>query len=180
MSRIGKKPIKISLGIKCLAKNDVVTISGARGSLSSFIRPGVSVESDAGEIRVKTLTESKDVDAYSGLLRTLLHNMVVGVSEGFRRSLLIEGVGYKVAANGEMLTFNVGYSSPVDYQLPEGVKARVEGTNKLTLESMDRELLGLTAAKIRRIRQPEPYKGKGIRYDDEYIQRKVGKSGGKK
>jgi len=180
MSRIGKKPIKISAGVKCLTENGVVTISGTRGSLSLPVRPGVSVEHDAAEIRVKTLSDAKDVDAYSGLLRTLLNNMMIGVSEGFRKSLLIEGVGYKVALNGKMLTFNVGYSSPVDYQLPEGVKAVVDGTNKLTLESMDREVLGLTAAKIRRIRQPEPYKGKGIRYDDEYIQRKVGKSGGKK
>ena len=180
MSRIGKKPIKISADIKCSAKDGVVTISGKRGSLSLPVRPGVSIEHDAAEIRVKTLIDTKDVDAYSGLLRSLLSNMVVGVSEGFRKSLLIEGVGYRVASNGKVLTFNVGYSSPVDYPLPEGVKAVVEGTNKLTLESMDREMLGLTAAKIRRIRQPEPYKGKGIRYDDEYIQRKVGKSGGKK
>jgi large subunit ribosomal protein L6 len=180
MSRIGKKPIKISAGVKCLTEDGVVTISGTRGSLRLPVRPGVSVEHDAGEIRIKTLSDAKDMDAYSGLLRTLLNNMVIGVSEGFRKSLLIEGVGYKVALNGKMLTFNVGYSSPVDYQLPEGVKAVVDGTNKLTLESMDREILGLTAAKIRRIRQPEPYKGKGIRYDDEYIQRKVGKSGGKK
>ncbi|HBT97049.1 MAG TPA: 50S ribosomal protein L6 [Desulfobulbaceae bacterium] len=180
MSRIGKKPIKISAGVKCLTEDGVVTISGARGSLTLAVRPGVSVEHDAEEIRVKTLKDAKDIDAYSGLLRTLLNNMVIGVSAGFRKSLLIEGVGYRVASNGNILTFNVGYSSPVDYQLPEGVKAVVDGTNKLTLESMDREMLGLTAAKIRRIRQPEPYKGKGIRYDDEYIQRKVGKSGGKK
>jgi len=180
MSRIGKKPIKISAGVKCLTNDDVVTISGARGSLSVAVRPGVSIEHDAGEIRVKTETAGKDVDAYSGLLRTLLNNMVVGVSAGFRKSLLIEGVGYKVALNGKVLTFNVGYSSPVDYQLPEGVKAVIEGTNKLTLESMDRDVLGLTAAQIRGIRRPEPYKGKGIRYDNEHIQRKVGKSGGKK
>jgi len=180
MSRIGKKPIKIATGVQCLTKDGVLTISGTHGSLSLAVRPGISVEHDTSSIRIKTLTDSKDVDAYSGLLRTLLNNMVLGVSEGFRKALLIEGVGYKVALSGKVLTFNVGYSSPVDYQLPEGVKAVLEGTNKLTLESMDRELLGLTAAKIRRIRQPEPYKGKGIRYADEHIQRKVGKSGGKK
>jgi len=180
MSRIGKKPIKISAGVKCLTNDDIVTISGNRGSLSLTVRPEVSIEHDASEIRIKTMSDAKDVDAYSGLLRTLLNNMVVGVSVGFRKSLLIEGVGYKVALNGKSLTFNVGYSSPVDYQLPEGVRAVIEGANKLTLESMDRDILGLTAAQIRGIREPEPYKGKGIRYDDEYIQRKVGKSGGKK
>jgi large subunit ribosomal protein L6 len=158
----------------------IVMISGPRGSLSQSILPSVAIEQDNNDIRITTLDNSKNVDAYSGLLRTLLSNMIVGVTDGFRRILLIEGVGYKVALNGHMLSFNVGYSTPVEYHLPDGVKASVDGVNKVILESIDRELLGLTAAKIRQIRPPEPYKGKGIRYEDEYIQRKVGKSGGKK
>jgi large subunit ribosomal protein L6 len=118
--------------------------------------------------------------ALKGLTRSLVNNMVVGVGEGFKKILVIEGIGYKADVAGPVLTLNVGYSNPVIFNLPDGVKADVDKTNKITLESIDKELLGLTAARIRSIRKPEPYKGKGIRYEDEHIVRKVGKSGIKK
>lgn len=178
MSRIGKKPITIPTGVKVDINGTLIKVTGPRGSLERHVRDDVSLNMSDGNIAVTTQVASKKADAYTGLTRTLVNNMVTGVSVGFKKSMTIEGVGYRVEIAGNVLTLNVGYSNPVLFTLPSGVKASVEKTN-IILESLDKELLGLTAARIREIRKPEPYKGKGIRYDGEYIARKVGKAAGK-
>ena len=135
------------------------------------------VEAD-GTLQVKCNDNSKRTIAFSGLTRSLVNNMVVGVDKGFKKQLIVEGVGYRAEVSNKLLTLNVGYSNPVKFDLPDTVKASVD-KETITLESLDKELLGLTAARIRSIRKPEPYKGKGIRYADEHIVRKVGKAAGK-
>ncbi|MEW6220141.1 MAG: 50S ribosomal protein L6, partial [Thermodesulfobacteriota bacterium] len=155
-----------------------VSVTGPKGSLSRRLPAGVSVILDNGAVRLETGDDGRSGRAIWGLARTLVNNMVVGVSTGFRRRLLIEGVGYKAEAAGAILTLSLGYSQPVSYSLPAGVKAVVDKSG-ITLEAMDKELLGETAARIRAVRGPEPYKGKGVRYEAEYIARKVGKTGGK-
>ena len=132
---------------------------------------------EKNKILLSRPSESKEHKSIHGLYRSLINNMVIGVTDGFRRVLVIEGVGYKASVGGSMLTLNVGYSNPVDFKLPKGVAASVDGNTKIVLESIDKELLGLTASRIRQIRKPEPYKGKGIRYEDEHIVRKAGKAG---
>jgi large subunit ribosomal protein L6 len=144
------------------------------------VQPEIEIVYENDIIVVNNRAEGKTVNAFRGLTRSLINNMVVGVEDGFKKILLIEGVGYKANVTGSNLTLNVGYSSPVEFSVPSEVKASVEGNNKIVLESIDKELLGLTAAKIRQVRKPEPYKGKGIRYENEHIVRKVGKSGSKK
>ena len=178
MSRIGKKPISIPKGVKVDINGTLIMVTGPRGRLERHVRDDVTLIVTDGNIGVTTQGATKKLDAYTGLTRTLVNNMVTGVSVGFKKSLIIEGVGYRAEITGNILKLNVGYSNPVLFTLPVGVKATVEKTN-IVLESLDKELLGLTAARIRDIRKPEPYKGKGIRYDGEYIARKVGKAAGK-
>ena len=142
-----------------------------------MIRPEVSIKEEDGNLLFDTIDESKKSMAMKGLTRSLVNNMVVGVDIGFQKKLIVEGVGYRVAVEGSSLTINVGYSNPVNFTLPAGVTATmVDKANIVMLESIDKELLGLTAARVREVRKPEPYKGKGIRYEDEHIVRKVGKS----
>jgi large subunit ribosomal protein L6 len=176
MSRIGKQPIPVPAGVKIDIKGQHIAVTGSKGTLELDVRPEIEVEVQDNEILVNTREEGRRVQAFRGLFRSLINNMITGVVEGFKKVLVIEGVGYKAAVSGSKLTLNVGYSNPVDFTLPKAVSAAVEGS-KITLESIDKELLGLTAAKIRQIRKPEPYKGKGIRYEDEHIVRKVGKAG---
>ncbi len=178
MSRIGNKPIQIPNGVKIDIVGMIINVTGPKGSLVREIRPEVSFEEDAGFLLVKCNDESKRTNAFSGLTRSLVFNMVTGVSKGFQRKLVIEGVGYRASVVGSVLTLNVGYSNPVEFDLPTGIAAAVDKSS-ITLDGIDNELLGLTAAKIRNIRKPEPYKGKGIRYEDERIVRKAGKSAGK-
>ncbi|MBU0479761.1 MAG: 50S ribosomal protein L6 [Proteobacteria bacterium] len=178
MSRIGKQPIPIPKGTKIDLKGTHVKVTGPKGALERDIRPEIEVVEDGAQLLVKCRDNSKRTNAFSGLTRTLIHNMVVGVDQGFKKKLIIEGVGYRASVAGKVLTLNVGYSNPVEFGLPDGVQASVEKSD-ITLESIDKELLGLTAARIRSVRKPEPYKGKGIRYEDERIVRKVGKSAGK-
>lgn len=178
MSRIGKKIIPIPKGVEVDINGTSVKVSGPRGTLERQIRNDVTLIMTDGNIGVTAQGTSKKADAYSGLTRTLVNNMVIGVSTGFKKSMTIEGVGYRAEISGNVLTLNVGYSNPVIFTLPLGVQASVEKTT-IVLDSLDKELLGLTAARIRNIRKPEPYKGKGIRYDGEYIARKVGKAAGK-
>jgi len=166
-------------GVKIDIDGQMVTVSGSKGSLQRRIHNDVVVEMNENVLYVNNRTESTDANAFRGLTRTLINNMIVGVAEGFSKVLMIEGVGYKASVSGSTLTLNVGYSSAKDYPLPKAVSATVEGNTKIVLQSIDKELLGLTASKIRQIRKPEPYKGKGIRYENEHIVRKVGKSGGK-
>ena len=180
MSRIGNKPIPVPKGIKVEIQSNHVTVTGPKGALEREISPEMGLKQKDEILVVSTKDESKKNMALKGLTRSLVNNMVVGVGEGFKKILVIEGIGYKADVAGSVLTLNVGYSNPVTFTLPVGVKADVDKTNKITLESIDKELLGLTAARIRSIRKPEPYKGKGIRYEDEHIVRKVGKSGAKK
>lgn len=177
MSRIGKQPIPVPAGVEVKLDGQHVTVKGSKGALERTVHPTISVEMQDKTIVVNPNEESKKCNAMRGLTRSLLFNMVMGVSEGFKKTMLIEGVGYKAQMQGKKLTLNVGYSNPVEFALPDTVSAEVENNTKIILESIDKELLGLTAAKIRSIRKPEPYKGKGIRYEDEHIVRKVGKSG---
>jgi large subunit ribosomal protein L6 len=179
MSRIGKQPIPVPAGVKVDLKGQHISVTGTKGTMNRDIIEDIEVQIQDNEIRVSCKTESTKVNAFRGLTRSLINNMVVGVVDGFKKVLVIEGVGYKAAVSGTKLTLNVGYSNPVEFQLPKDVKATVENNTKLTLECIDKELLGLTASQIRQVRKPEPYKGKGIRYEDEHIVRKVGKAGAK-
>lgn len=178
MSRIGNQPIPVPSGVSVKIDGQHVTVKGGKGELELDVLENIEVVQDDGNITLKNRIESRKINAFRGLTRSLINNMIVGVDKGFQKSLLIEGVGYKASTSGNELTLNVGYSNPVAFTVPKGVSAAVDG-NKITLEAIDKDLLGLTAAKIRQIRKPEPYKGKGIRYEDEQIQRKDGKSGAK-
>jgi len=179
MSRIGKQPIPVPAGVKVDLKGQLLTVSGAKGTLQREIIPDLDIQIQDNIIQVNNRVESTRVNAFRGLTRSLINNMVIGVVDGFKKVLIIEGVGYKANVSGTTLTLNVGFSNPVDFQLPKEVKASVEGNTKIVIESIDKELLGLVASKIRQVRKPEPYKGKGIRYENEHIVRKVGKAGAK-
>lgn len=179
MSRIGKQPIPVSAGIQIRIDGQHIVVKGNKGSLERDIIAEIEVLFEGNEIIVNNRVENKKVNAFRGLTRTLINNMIIGVDQGFSKILIIEGVGYKANVTGKNLTLNVGFSNPVEFFLPEGVNATVDGNTKITLDSIDKDLLGLTASKIRSIRKPEPYKGKGIRYENEHIVRKVGKAAGK-
>jgi len=180
MSRIGKLPITVPSGVKVEVQGTHVKVLGKKGSLERNIRPEIEIKQEDSTINCTPKGTSKKVLAFWGMTRSLLYNMVVGVDQGFSKKLMVEGVGYRANVNGNTLTLNVGYSSAVDFNLPTGITATVDKDNSITLEGIDKELVGLTAAQIRSVRKPEPYKGKGIRYFDEHIVRKVGKAGGKK
>lgn len=177
MSRIGKMPIEIPAGVKIEVNGQDISVTGKKGSLSRTVRPEIGLKVEDNQILVSGGENDKKVNAFRGLTRSLIANMVIGVSEGFKKVLVIEGVGYRASAAGKKLTLNVGFSNPVEFDLPENVSGNVENNTMIVLESIDKEALGLTAAQIRAIRKPEPYKGKGIRYEGEYIQRKAGKTG---
>jgi len=177
MSRIGKQPIDVPAGVKVDLKGQHITITGPKGTLNRDIIADIEVDITDNVISVKNRVETTKVNAFRGLTRSLINNMVVGVVDGFQKVLMIEGVGYKANVSGSKLTLNVGYSNAVEYTLPKGVTASVDGNTKITLDCIDKELLGLVASQIRQVRKPEPYKGKGIRYEDEHIVRKVGKAG---
>lgn len=179
MSRIGNKPIPVPKGVTVNFQGGKVTVKGPKGSLERDILPEMSLAIDGDTLTVQTSNTSRTTLAMKGLTRSLVNNMVIGVGKGFQRKLIVEGVGYKVEVNNTVLQLNVGFSSPVMFNLPEGIVASVDKTNTITLEGIDKELLGLTAARIRDVKKPEPYKGKGIRYSDEHIVRKIGKSGSK-
>ena len=179
MSRIGKQPIPVPKGVKVQIDGTYVKVTGPKGNLERTIRPEIELVESDGNLLVKVKDDSVTTNAFSGLTRSLVNNMVVGVADGFQKKLIIDGVGYRTEVAGNVLTLNVGYSNPVKFDLPDGVKATVDKNTIITLESIDKELLGLTAARIREVRKPEPYKGKGIRYENEHIVRKVGKAAGK-
>lgn len=175
MSRVGKQHISISNEVKVEFKQGVLTVSGPKGTLSRKIHPKVLLDIGNHTIVVKNADSSKESRSLHGLTRTLIANMVEGVSNGFKKVLEISGLGFRVNQQVDTLVFNLGYSHPIEYKLPQGVTAHVEKMTKLTLESNDKELLGIVAAKIRSFRSPEPYKGKGIRYLNETIRMKAGK-----
>lgn len=177
MSRVGKKPIVIAKEVKVELADGMITVRSSKGSLSRRINPSVDIVIEDGRILVNKKDDSLKVDALQGLTRALIANMVKGVSDGFSKVMELVGVGYRVEVQGGQLLFNLGYSHPVNFALPQGISAKVEKQTKLTLEGIDKELLGLTSDRIRRLRPPEPYKGKGIRYADEVVRRKAGKTG---
>ena len=177
MSRIGKQPIALPSGVKVEIKGTHIKITGSKGSLERNFRPEIEVKQDGDKIVVTPKGTSKKVLAFWGMTRSLINNMVVGVQNGFQKKLVVEGVGYRAKVEGKVIVLNVGYSNPVDFRLPDGIAADIDKNNVITLDGIDKELLGLTAARLRQIRKPEPYKGKGIRYEDEHIVRKVGKAG---
>jgi len=176
MSRIGRKPVEIPKGVTVTVASGQVTAKGPKGELRRPIPPGVAIKVAGSSATVERLDQERGGAALHGLGRALLHNMVTGVSKGFTRALEINGVGYRAEVQPKAIALTLGYSHPVSYPLPEGVKASLE-KNVLTLQGPDRQVLGETAAKIRRLREPEPYKGKGIKYVEEVIERKVGKTG---
>ncbi len=180
MSRIGNQPIPVPKGVKLDINGTYVKVAGPKGTLERTIRPEIGLQAEGDSLIVVRKDNSKRTRAFSGLTRTLVNNMIVGVDKGFQKKLAIEGVGYRAEVKGSVLNLSVGYSNPVEFDLPKGVSAEVDKANNVTLDCIDKELLGETAAKIRAVRPPEPYKGKGIRYADEYIARKAGKSASKK
>jgi len=179
MSRIGKLPIEIPGGVKVTYENSVINVVGPKGTLSRSIMEGVSLEVSDKTILVTRKGEDKVSRSSHGLTRTLVNNMVVGVTKGFETILDITGVGYRAEAKPDLLTLSLGYSHPINFALPSGVSVEVEKMTKIFVRGADKELVGQTAAKIRSFRAPEPYKGKGIRYSDEKILRKAGKTGKK-
>ena len=179
MSRIGKKPIIIPAGVKVAVNGLTMQVEGPKGRLERVLHDQVDVRLEADQIQVSP-KDPRSGGSLQGLTRTLVANMVEGVTKGFTRGLEINGVGYRAELKGATLNLALGYSHPVEYPLPDGVKAEVEKQTKITLTGIDKELVGATAAKIRSFRPPEPYKGKGIKYADERILRKAGKAGAKK
>jgi large subunit ribosomal protein L6 len=176
MSRIGKKPVTIPKGVTVTLKDGNIAVKGPKGELKRDLPEGVTVKVESAQVSVTRDSDEGAIRARHGLVRALVNNMIDGVTKGFERKLEINGVGYKAEVAGDKLTMALGYSHPINYQLPKGITAKVE-KNILTLAGNDRELLGQTAAKVRSFRPPEPYKGKGVKYLEEYIKRKVGKTG---
>ena len=177
MSRIGKKPIDIPAGVKVTVADGNVLVEG-KEKLSMAMPPHVTAEVKENQVLVSAADESRKANAMHGLARSLIQNMVIGVSQGFRKELQIVGIGYKAAVAGSTLNLSLGYSHPIAFAIPAGIKVVVTPENKITVEGCDKQLVGETAAQIRRFRKPEPYKGKGIRYVDERIVLKEGKSVG--
>jgi large subunit ribosomal protein L6 len=179
MSRVGKQPIKIPDKTKITYSDKFLVVEGDKGKLSQSIHPAIDLSIKDGVMNVTMETDDRNSRALQGLTRSLVANMVTGVSKGFERTLQINGIGYRAELNGRQIILHVGYSNPVAFDLPEGITATVEKNNNIRLFGIDKQKLGLTAAAIRRIRPPEPYKGKGIKYAEEHIRRKAGKTGTK-
>ena len=181
MSRIGRMPITIPAGVTVtVAENNVVTVKGPKGELTKALRPEMIIEVEGNVINVKRPSDSKMHTAMHGMTRALLNNMVVGVNEGFKKTLEINGVGYRAAKEGTNLVMNLGYSHQVIMSEPAGITIDVPAPNKIIINGCDKQAVGQFAAEVREKRPPEPYKGKGIKYVDEVIRRMVGKTGGKK
>ena len=177
MSRIGKLPVEIPQGVKVSVSENLITVEGPKGKLEQDYKPEVEIKVEDNIVVVNPLNDSKAAHSYHGLYRTLINNMIIGVSAGFSKSLIINGVGYRAEVNKDVLVMNLGYSQPIDYYIEEGITITVEGNNKVTIAGIDKQRVGQVSAEIRSLRPPEPYKGKGIRYEDENIRRKIGKSG---
>ncbi len=177
MSRIGKMPISIPSGVDVKIDGSTVTIKGKKGELTRTFQPTMIIKVEGDEILVTPADDERQTNAYWGLTRSLLHNMVVGVSEGFEKKLELVGVGYRAALKGSDLELQLGFSHPVLVKAPEGITFEVPSQNEITVTGVSKEKVGQTAADIRKWRKPEPYKGKGIRYVGEYVRRKAGKAG---
>jgi large subunit ribosomal protein L6 len=179
MSRVGKKPIAIPAKTRISYQDRALTIEGPKGKLSREIHPAVDLTITDGVVNVRLAMETKTSGALQGLTRSLVANMLTGVSQGFERVLEINGIGYRAEVKGKTIVFQLGFSTPKEFELPEGVSAAVEKNTIIKLAGIDKEELGRVAAAIRRLRPPEPYKGKGIKYAEERIQKKAGKTGTK-
>lgn len=181
MSRIGRAPIAVPTGVEVnVADNNVVTVKGAKGTLVQQFHPNMTITLADGVVTVTRPNDLKENRALHGLTRTLINNMIVGVTEGYKKTLDVNGVGYRVALEGGKLVMNLGFSHQVIMEAPEGITIEVPNQNQIVISGFDKQLVGQFAAKVREKRPPEPYKGKGIKYSDEVIRRKVGKTGAKK
>ena len=181
MSRIGRMPITVPAGVEVsVAEGNMVTVKGPKGALTKQLHPAMKIEQEGNVIHVTRPDDTKENRSLHGLTRTLLHNMVVGVTDGFKKELEVNGVGYRVAKEGKNLVLNIGYSHQVTVPEVEGITIEVPSPNKIIIHGCDKQAVGQFAAEVREKRPPEPYKGKGIKYTDEVIRRKVGKTGAKK
>ena len=179
MSRIGKLPVNLPAGVSVTFENGLLTVKGSKGTLTEKVVGEIDIQVEGATAHVVTTGNSADTNAKHGLYRALLHNMVVGVTEGYKKTLKVNGVGWKVAKQGNKVVLNVGFSHPVNFDEPAGVKLECPSANEIVVSGIDKTLVGQTAANIRKIRTPEPYHGYGIAYSDEVIERKEGKTGGK-
>ena len=180
MSRIGRMPIAIPAGVNVdVAENNTVTVKGPKGELKRTLPAEMEIKMEDGQLTVARPNDLKKMKSLHGLTRTLIHNMIVGVTEGYEKKLEVNGVGYRAQKSGKTLTLNLGYSHPVEMTDPEGIETTVDGQNIIIVKGIDKEKVGQFAAEIRDKRRPEPYKGKGIKYADETIRRKAGKAGKK-
>jgi len=177
MSRIGIQPINIPDGVKVTLDGKVVSVTGSKGSLKQELRDEISVKIDGSVITVSRKNDERESVAFHGLMRSLVANMVTGVTEGFEKKLEIIGVGYRAEVKGSDINLLLGYSHPIKYTLPEGISASVDKQTLISIMGADKQLVGQVAADVRAFRKPEPYKGKGIRYVDEHVRRKAGKAG---
>lgn len=175
MSRIAKSPVVLPAGVEVKIDGQTVNVKGKNGQLSLDVHPSVSIAQDEGALKFEEREASKLSRSLSGTMRSLVNNMVKGVTEGFTKTLELQGVGYRVAAKGSVLNLSLGFSHPIDYQLPDGVKAETPNVTTIVLSGVDKQVVGQVAAEIRSFRPPEPYKGKGVRYADEYVRRKEAK-----
>ncbi|HHW03519.1 MAG TPA: 50S ribosomal protein L6 [Thermoanaerobacterales bacterium] len=179
MSRIGKLPVKIPQGVEVKVQGNTVTVKGPKGSISREFHRDMKIRHEGSQIIVERPSDDNMHKALHGLTRSLISNMVDGVTAGYEKKLSLEGVGYRAAKQGSKLVLTVGYSHPVEIEPPKGIEFEVPAPNKISVKGVDKELVGLVAANIRKVREPEPYKGKGIRYENEVVRRKVGKTGAK-
>ncbi|MBQ8945791.1 MAG: 50S ribosomal protein L6 [Lachnospiraceae bacterium] len=180
MSRIGRMPIAVPAGVTVdVAENNTVTVKGPKGELKRTLPSEMEIKLEDGQLTVVRPNDLKKMKSLHGLTRTLIHNMVVGVTDGYEKKLEVNGVGYRASKSGKTLTLNLGYSHPVEMTDPDGIETVVEGQNVIIVKGIDKEKVGQFAAEIRDKRRPEPYKGKGIKYADETIRRKAGKAGKK-
>ena len=177
MSRIGKIPVKVPGGVKVAFQNEEIIVEGPKGKLTQKYHPVIKFEDKGAEIIVTRTSEEKQVKSFHGLYRNLLNNMVTGVSTGFNKSLIITGVGYRAEVQGKFLTMSLGYSNDIYVAIPQGITVTSDQGGKITISGINKQQVGEFAAQVRKLRGPEPYKGKGIRYENETIKRKVGKSG---
>jgi large subunit ribosomal protein L6 len=177
MSRIGKSPIDLPSGVEVKVSGNVVSVKGPKGTLTQEIQPSMSVDIDDGTVTVSRENDERQVRALHGLTRSLINNMVIGVTDGYSKELTAVGVGYRAALKGNTLELQVGFSHPVSIEAPEGIAFDVPEPTKIIVSGIDKQMVGQIAANVRAVRPPEPYKGKGIRYVDEYVRRKAGKAG---
>lgn len=177
MSRIGKKPIEIPSGVDVKVEGNNITVKGPKGELNKSFNKDMKIEINDGVLTIERPNDSKEIKAIHGLTRTLIYNMIIGVTEGYSKQLEIIGTGYRAAKKGKVLSLNLGFSHPLDLEEPEGIEVEVPSANSIIIKGIDKQLVGSYAAKIRSYREPEPYKGKGVKYIDEHVRRKVGKTG---